>query len=193
MSPTPSLRSRNKTSKKSSPLLPTESKTPQLWRKNCATPSNTSHSYRHLLLSCLMPKDLSKCQSSFIFHPAPRSGTTPLDGMEMKISVTSSITPKQELPAPHCSQCLKLLGFLQLSWTVTPHLDLSQYDLKLGPRKTWQQVVKEWREEQLAMASTRRAVTERRRHLELCRQEVCKMQDRQMKTTTTGTTTQRST
>src|SRR5258708_26380580 len=129
-----------------------------------------------------MPKDSNKPQSSFVSHWAPRSGMSPPDGMAMQISAITSITPKQELPVPPSSQRLKLLGFSKLAQTMMPHLDLSQYDLELGPRKTWQQVVKEWREEQLSMASTRRAVTERRRHLELQRQEGCKMWDRQTKT-----------
>ena len=112
----------------------------------------------------------------------------------MQISVTTSVTPKQELPVPRSSQRPKLLGFSKLAQTVTPHLDLSRYDLELGPRKTWQQVVKEWREEQLAVASTRRAaVTERRRRLDLQRQEVREMRDRLTKTTGTKTITPRST
>src|SRR5260370_37521012 len=74
----------------------------------------------------------------------------------------------------------------------TPHLDLSWYDREVGHRKTWQQVVKEWREEQLTVASSRRAVTERRRRLDLRRQEVQEMRDRLTKTTGIKTTTPRS-
>src|SRR5260370_35780514 len=99
-----------------------------------------------------MPKDAKKPRSSSVFPLAPRSGTNPLDGTATKISVTTSVTPKQELPAPHSSQRPKLLGFSKLAQTVTPHLALSQYDLELGPSQTCAQVVKEWRDEQLAVA-----------------------------------------
>src|SRR5258708_40149562 len=120
-----------------------------------------------------MPNDSKKPRSSSVSPMAPKSDTNPLDGMGMKISATTSVTPKQELPVPHSSQRPKLLGFSKLAQMVMPHLDLSRYDLELGPRKTWQEVVKEWREEQLAGASTRRAaVNEGRRRLDLRRQEV---------------------
>src|SRR5258708_7022681 len=118
---------------------------------------------------------------------------SPPNGTAKKISATTSATPKQELPAPPSSQRPKLLGFSKLAQAVMPHLDLSQYDLELGPRKMWQQVVKEWREEQLAVASTRRAGSERRRHLDLRQQEVREMWDQLMKMTGIKTTTPRST
>src|SRR5260370_42149465 len=161
------------------------SRAPLLPSKNCATPSVASPFSWHPLLSPWMPKDLSKPQSFSVSPQAPKLDTSPPDGMATQISATTSITPKQELPAPPSSQRPKLLGFSKLVQTVTPHLDLSQYNLELGLRKTWQQVVKEWREEQLAVASTRRGVTERRHHLELCRQEVHEMEDQQTKTART--------
>ena len=86
----------------------------------------------------------------------------------------------------------KLLAFSQLAQSAkVPHLDLSWFDLEWGPRKPWQQVVKEWREEQLEVADARRktAVAMRKRHLEARRQQVREMRDRRILTTRTGTTT----
>src|SRR5258708_5892080 len=122
--------------------------------------SATSPFSRHPLLLPWMPKDSNKPRSSSFFPLVPKSDMSPPDGTAMQISAITSAMLKQELPAPPSSQHPKLLCFSKLAQTVTPHLDLSWYNLELGPRKTWQQVVKEWREEQLAVASTRRAVTE---------------------------------
>src|SRR5260370_29379799 len=148
------------------------SRAPLLPSKNCATPSVASPFSWHPLLSPWMPKDLSKPQSFSVSPQAPKLDTSPPDGMATQISATTSVTPKQELPAPPSSQRPKLLGFSKLAQTVTPHLDLSQYDLELGPRKTWQQLVEEWRGQQLAVATTRQAVTERQPPLDLRHPEV---------------------
>src|SRR5258707_25089 len=147
-------------------------KVPPSPSKNYTTPSVIFPFSWHPLLSPQMPKDLSKPRSSSVSPLAPKLDMSPLDGMATQISATTSVTLKKELPAPPSSQCPKLLGFSKLAQIVTPHLDLSQYNLELGPRKTWQEVVKEWREEQLSGASTRRAEgIARRRRLDLRRQE----------------------
>src|SRR5260370_7731239 len=107
-----------------------------------------------------MPKD-SKNPRSFSASPRePKSGTSPRDGMETQISATTSVTPKQELPAPPSSQRPKLLGFSKLAQTMMPPLALSQYDLELGPRTTWQESRKECSQNQLATPHSKMKLTE---------------------------------
>jgi hypothetical protein len=102
-------------------------------------------------------------------HQSPRTLATTSSVKLLGKSATTSRSPRP-----------KLIGFSTLSHSVqpAPHLDLSQLDRVMGPRKSWQEVVQSWRCQQLeraqeVQATRRRRVVESRRSLATRAKRTC--------------------
>jgi hypothetical protein len=83
------------------------------------------------------------------------------------LATTSSVKPPASPATTPRSPRPKLIGFSTLSHSVqpVPHLDLSRLDRVMGPRRSWQEVVRSWRRQQLERAQEVQA-THRRRVVE---------------------------
>jgi hypothetical protein len=88
------------------------------------------------------------------------------------LATTSSTKPRGKSATTSPSHRPRLIAFATLSQSVrpVPHLDLSRLDRAMGPRRSWQEVVQRWRDQQLARAqevqqTRRRRVIESRQSL----------------------------
>jgi hypothetical protein len=66
-------------------------------------------------------------------------------------ATTSSTRPQGRSATTSPSPRPRLIAFATLSQSVrtVPHLDLSRLDRAMGPRRSWQEVVQRWRDQQL--------------------------------------------
>jgi hypothetical protein len=69
-------------------------------------------------------------------------------------ATTSSIRPQGRSAMTSPSPRPRLIAFATLSRSMrtVPHLDLSRLDRAMGPRRSWQEVVQRWRDQQLTRA-----------------------------------------
>jgi hypothetical protein len=87
-------------------------------------------------------------------------------------ATTSSTRPQGRSATTSPSPRPRLIAFATLSQSVrtVPHLDLSRLDRAMGPRRSWQEVVQRWRDQQLThtqevQQARRRRVIESRQSL----------------------------
>jgi hypothetical protein len=136
---------------KKKPVLATPS--PELWGPPLPQPLTASEPGTQSSPLPLMGLPSPEMSSMLLCSASPLCLREPLAHRSLKTQATTSFTkPRGESATMSLSPRPKLIGFSTLSQSVrpVPHLDLSRLDRAMGPRRSWQEVVQRWRDQQLA-------------------------------------------
>jgi hypothetical protein len=135
---------------KKKPVLTTPS--PELWEPPLPRPGTTSKPGTQSLPSPPTEPPSPGTNSPLLCSASPLRLREPSVHQNLRsLATTSSTKPRGKSATTSPSRRPRLIAFATLSQSMrpVPHLDLSRLDHVMGPRRSWQEVVQRWRDQQL--------------------------------------------